>query len=144
LTDKRLLVIDDDPAIGQMVSAVAEGMGFEVRATERADEFAAIYEDFQPTVVILDLVMPEVDGIELAQWLAHVKSQAQVIFLTGHNPRFTDAARALADSGDLKSVTTLTKPISTSILRQAISEMGTRTGTGAVVSRWRPSERLES
>lgn len=144
MTDKRLLVIDDDPAIGQMVSAVAEGMGFEVRATERADEFAAIYEDFQPTVVILDLVMPEVDGIELAQWLAHVKSQAQVIFLTGHNPRFTDAARALADSGDLKSVTTLTKPISTSILRQAISEMGTRTGTGAVVSRWRPSERLES
>jgi DNA-binding response OmpR family regulator len=121
LTDKRLLVIDDDPAIGQMVSAVAEGMGFEVRATERADEFAAIYEDFQPTVVILDLVMPEVDGIELAQWLAHVKSQAQVIFLTGHNPRFTDAARALADSGDLKSVTTLTKPISLSVLRQAIS-----------------------
>lgn len=118
---KRLLMIDDDPAISQIVGAVAEGLGFEVRTTERADEFAEIYEDFQPGVVILDLVMPEVDGIELAQWLAHVKSQARVIFLTGHNPRFTDAARALADSGDLASVTTLTKPVSIAVLRQALA-----------------------
>ena len=65
--------------------------------------------------------MPEVDGIELAQWLAHVKSQARIIFLTGHNPRFTDAARALADSGDLASVTTLTKPVSIAVLRHALA-----------------------
>ena len=118
---KRLLMIDDDPAISQIVGAVAEGLGFEVRTTERADEFAEIYEDFQPGAVILDLVMPEVDGIELAQWLAHVKSQARIIFLTGHNPRFTDAARALADSGDLASVTTLTKPVSIAVLRQVLA-----------------------
>jgi len=121
LSVKGLLVIDDDPAISQIVGAVAEGLGFEVRTTERADEFAEIYEEFQPGVVILDLVMPEVDGIELAQWLAHVKSPARVTFLTGHNPRFTDAARALADSGDLTSVTTLTKPVSIAVLRQALS-----------------------
>jgi two-component system OmpR family response regulator len=121
LAEKRLLVIDDDPAISQIVGAVAEGLAFEVRTTERADEFAEIYEEFQPGAVILDLVMPEVDGIELAQWLAHVKSEARVIFLTGHNPRFTDAARALADSGDLASVTTLTKPVSIAVLRQALA-----------------------
>ena len=121
LSSKRLLVIDDDPAISQIVGAVAEGLGFEVRTTERADEFAEIYEEFQPGIVILDLVMPEVDGIELAQWLAHVKSQARIIFLTGHNPRFKDAARALADSGDLASVTTLTKPVSIAVLRQALA-----------------------
>ena len=121
LAGKRLLVIDDDPAISQIVGAVAEGLAFEVRTTERADEFAEIYEEFQPGVVILDLVKPEVDGIELAQWLAHVKSEARVIFLTGHNPRFTDAARALADSGDLASVTTLTKPVSIAVLRQALA-----------------------
>ena len=121
LSEKRLLVIDDDPAISEIVRAVAEGLDFDVRTTERADEFADIYEEFQPNVVILDLVMPEVDGIELAQWLAHVKSPARVIFLTGHNPRFTDAARAMADSGELSSVTTLTKPVSIAVLRQALS-----------------------
>jgi CheY-like chemotaxis protein len=121
LSEKRLLVIDDDPAIMDIVRRVAEGLDFEVRTTARADEFAEIYESFQPTVVILDLVMPEVDGVELAHWLAHVGSKARVIFLTGHNPRFTDAARALADSGDLTSVITLTKPVRIAVLRQALS-----------------------
>jgi CheY-like chemotaxis protein len=121
LSEKRLLVIDDDPAITDIVRRVAEGLGFDVRTTVRADEFAEIYESFQPTVVVLDLVMPEVDGVELAHWLAHVGSTARVIFLTGHNPRFTDAARALADSGDLTSVITLTKPVRIAVLRQALS-----------------------
>lgn len=121
MTAKRLLVIDDDPAISEVVKAVAETLRFEVRTTVRADEFAEIYEQFDPDIVVLDLVMPEVDGIELAQWLAHEKSRARVIFLTGHNPRFTDAARALADSGELRSVTTLTKPVSVAVLRQALS-----------------------
>ena len=121
MTEKRRLIIDDDPAIAEVVRAVAEGQGFEVRFTDRADEFADIYESFLPTIVMLDLVMPEVDGIELAQWLAHVKCEARVIFLTGHNPRFTDAARVLADRGELKSVTTLTKPVSIAVLRQALA-----------------------
>ena len=121
MTDKRLLVIDDEPAISEIVRAVAEGMDFEVRTAARADEFVEIYEDFQPTVVILDLVMPEVDGVELAQWLAHMQGPARVIFLTGHNPRFTDAARALAERGELASVTTLTKPVSIAVLRHALS-----------------------
>jgi CheY-like chemotaxis protein len=121
LSAKRLLVIDDDPAIMDIVRRVAEGLGFDVRTTVRADEFAEIYESFKPTVVVLDLVMPEVDGVELAHWLAHVGSKARVVFLTGHNPRFTDAARALADSGDLTSVITLTKPVRVAVLRQALS-----------------------
>lgn len=121
MAPKRVLVIDDDPAISQVVKAVAESLGYEVRTTARADEFADMYEALTPDIVILDLVMPEVDGIELAQWLAHEKSKARVIFLTGHNPRFTDAARALADSGELRSVTTLTKPVSVAVLRQALA-----------------------
>ncbi len=121
MSDRRLLIIDDDPAIAEVVRAVAEGLEYDVRFTERADEFADLYETFQPTVVILDLVMPEVDGIELAQWLAHEKCDARTIFLTGHNPRFTDAARVLADRGELKSLTTLTKPVSIAVLRQALA-----------------------
>ncbi|MGE0651378.1 MAG: response regulator [Alphaproteobacteria bacterium] len=120
LSEKRLLVIDDDPDIMDIVRRIAEGLDFEVRTTARADEFAEIYESFQPTVVILDLVMPEVDGVELAHWLAHVGSKARVIFLTGHNPRYTDGARALADSGELTSVITLTKPVRLAVLRQAL------------------------
>lgn len=113
-------MIDDDAAIAEIVRAVAEDLGYEVRTTQSADQFAEWHESFKPDMVILDLVMPEVDGIELAQWLAHVRSKARVVFLTGHNPRFTDAARHLAENGDLKSVTTLTKPVSIAVLRQVL------------------------
>ncbi len=40
MSDRRLLIIDDDPAIAEVVRAVAEGLEYEVRFTERADEFA--------------------------------------------------------------------------------------------------------
>ena len=117
---RRLLVIDDEREISEIVRAVAEGVGYEVRIADDADQFVKLHNEFAPTVVVLDVVMPEVDGVELAQWMAHEKSPARVIFLTGYNPRFTDAARALADAGELASVTTLIKPISVEALRQAL------------------------
>ena len=50
MSDRRLLIIDDDPAIAEIVRAVAEGLEYEVRFTERADEFADLYETFRPTI----------------------------------------------------------------------------------------------
>ncbi|MEE8139969.1 MAG: response regulator [Alphaproteobacteria bacterium] len=120
MNSKRLLAIDDEPEFMEIVRTVAEGLGYEVKITNEADEFAEIYESFDPDVIVLDLVMPEVDGVELAYWLAHEKSQAKIIFITGHNPRYADAARDLADKGDLVSVTTLSKPVNLAVLREAL------------------------
>jgi CheY-like chemotaxis protein len=118
---KRLLAIDDEPDFMEIVRTVAEKLGYEVKITDKADEFAEIYESFNPNVIVLDLVMPEVDGVELAHWLAHEKCQAKIVFITGHNPRYADAAQDLAEKGDLVSVTTLSKPISLTTLREALA-----------------------
>jgi CheY-like chemotaxis protein len=118
---KRLLVIDDEPAFGSFVKEVAEGMGYDVRVTAKADEFADAYETFDPTVIVLDVVMPEVDGIELVQWLAQEKCKAKIVIVTGYNPHYADAAKRLVSAGDLRSVMTLTKPVSLADLRAALS-----------------------
>lgn len=118
---KRLLVIDDEPAFGSFVKEVAEGMGYDVRVTAKADEFADTYETFDPTVIVLDVVMPEVDGIELVQWLAQEKCKAKIVIVTGYNPHYADAAKRLVSAGDLPSVMTLTKPVSLADLRAALS-----------------------
>jgi CheY-like chemotaxis protein len=117
---KRLLAIDDEPDFMEIVRTVAEKLDYEVKITDKADAFAEIYESFNPDVIVLDLVMPEVDGVELAHWLAHENCQAKIIFITGHNPRYADAAQDLADKGDLVSVTTLSKPVSLTTLREAL------------------------
>ena len=117
MSGKRLLAIDDEPDFMEIVRTVAEKLEYEVNITDKADQFAEIYESFNPDVIVLDLVMTEVDGVELA----HEKSQAKIIFITGHNPRYADAAQDLADKGDLVSVTTLSKPVSLTTLREALA-----------------------
>ena len=121
MAEKRLLVIDDEPAFGEFVKEVAERLGYDVRVTLRADEFAEIYETFMPTVIVMDVVMPEVDGIELVQWLAQEKCKAKILIVTGYNPHYADAAKRLVSAGDLPSIETLTKPISLADLRAALA-----------------------
>lgn len=121
MVDKKLLVIDDEPAFGEFVRDVAERLGYQVRVTQRADEFAEAYESFAPTVIVMDVVMPEVDGIELIQWLAQEKCRAKILIVTGYNPHYADAAKRLVSAGDLPSLQTLTKPVSLADLRAALA-----------------------
>lgn len=65
---KRLLVVDDQPALGEIVRRTAEGLDYEVVVTTHAEEFMAEYESFDPTAIVLDIVMPDIDGIELVGW----------------------------------------------------------------------------
>ena len=66
----RLLIIDDEAGICDFVSGVAEKLGYEVRATGDPNKFLSLLGDFKPSILILDLNMPEVDGIELLRiWL---------------------------------------------------------------------------
>ena len=79
----RLLMIDDEPAICEFIGAAAENLGFEVRVTSDVDEFRGLVRDFSPTVLMIDLNMPRVDGIELLRLLGEEKCQARAT-----SPRF--------------------------------------------------------
>ncbi len=118
---KRLLVIDDEPDFGVFVKDVAEKLGYDVRITLKADEFAETYETFSPSVIVLDVVMPEVDGIELVRWLAQEKCKARILIVTGYNPYYADAAMRLVSADDVLDVRTLSKPIGLADLRAALS-----------------------
>ncbi len=97
MSDRRLLICDDEPAFGRFVRTVAEGMGYRVLITGNGRAFIAAYEDFQPTTVILDMIMPEMDGNELVLWLAQRQSRARVIIITGFTPDYASNAKLLAE-----------------------------------------------
>src|SRR5271156_3889395 len=65
MLNNRLLLIDDDPGLRRVVKKMAEGMGFEVVDTEDPRFFIKTVRGWRPSVVILDLMMPGADGIEL-------------------------------------------------------------------------------
>ena len=78
----RLLLIDDDPGVLVMLSALLEER-FEV--TVRQDALA-IVEDFkslEPALVLLDVAMPEVDGLTAARRLKSRHPEARIVFLSG-------------------------------------------------------------
>jgi CheY-like chemotaxis protein len=116
----RLLICDDEERFGRFVQRVALDLGFEVEVTNSAADFIAVYDSFRPTVIVLDMIMPDMDGNELILWLAQRHCPADLIICTGYNPDYATNAKILAEFKGLKSVTTLRKPVSVALLRQAL------------------------
>ena len=80
----RILVVDDEPPIADLVAGYVTREGWEARAV--ADGIAAVsaVRDFEPDVVVLDLMLPGLDGIEVCRQLRGF-SDAYVLMLTARN-----------------------------------------------------------
>lgn len=124
MSDKRLLIVDDEPDFGEMVARVAADLGYAVRVTTSGREFQTAYREVQPTLIVLDMVMPEMDGNELVVWLMEQGYAAGLIIITGYNPDYAKDAQLLAEFKGLRSVITLVKPIRLAKLREALSRAG--------------------
>src|SRR6267143_2618705 len=66
---KRVLVVDDDPDIRELLFTALEDEGFEVVPAENGREALAIIKTFRPDVIVLDLMMPVMDGWQFANEL---------------------------------------------------------------------------
>jgi len=116
-----ILVVDDDALVrGTIVSALVE-LGYLTRgAASGAEAVAALSGDEPPDLVILDYVMPDMDGAETAREIAAIDPDLPVVFSTGHA-----ALRALrAAAGD--DIQVLSKPFTLDelddLLRERLAE----------------------
>ena len=83
---KRLLIVDDEPRFAAFVERVAEPLGYEVEVTNHGRDFQAAYRRKLPDIVVIDMVMPDIDGNELVLWLVEQHCAADVIIITGYHP----------------------------------------------------------
>ncbi len=72
--------------VGRFVQNVAEDLGYEVCVTTDGRAFIEAYKSFKPTTIILDMIMPGMDGNEIVLWLAQRKCTARLIIVTGYMP----------------------------------------------------------
>ena len=84
-------------------------------------EFRSVYAEFAPTHILQDLVMPEIDGIEIMQWLATQGATARVVITTGYNPQYAKMAGLVGADRGLQAVKILTKPVRLADLRAALA-----------------------
>lgn len=116
----RLLVVDDEPAICSIICRIAEPLGFVVRTLNNSAQFLDTLRDFRPSLLILDLKMPDCDGIQLLQKLKEGQSQAQVIVISGMEQRVLNTAEKLGRSQGLKMLGVLHKPLKRLELEQRL------------------------
>jgi len=117
----RLLVIDAEPAFGQIVKKVAEASGFEVAVTQDASAFMHAARQWHPTVIMLDLKMPGIDGIQLLRTLAADNCPANVVLTSGSDAKILESAMQLGRERGLNMGEALPKPIPAERLRERLA-----------------------
>lgn len=118
---QHLLVVDDHKEFADLVVDVAARLGFDARSATSAREFKELYAVRAPDVVVLDIVMPESDGIELIQWLVNIGYRGRVIVATGYGPMYANAAKVLGEGRGPADIAILRKPASLAEIRACLS-----------------------
>ena len=126
--NRRLLVLDDDPAVGRTIHTMAERLNFEVRAVVDAKSFFETYLSWSPGYVVIDLVLPRIDGMEVLLELSRARSRARIVIVSGAGSRVLDAAHRAASESGLTVLGVLSKPFTMSklskILLQPVQHFG--------------------
>tara|TARA_B100001996_G_scaffold186261_1_gene142463 strand:+ start:1216 stop:1914 length:699 start_codon:yes stop_codon:yes gene_type:complete len=107
-SDFKILAIDDDKDILLLLKYNLEKEGFVVETSDSGIKALKIVEKFSPNLILLDIMMPKLDGIETCIKLRSIKSlsNAYIIFLTAREEEYSEVAAFDAGADDY-----ITKPI---------------------------------
>ena len=100
----RILLAEDDQSMRTYLTRALENAGYEVYAVDRGTTALPLLEDGEFDLLLSDIVMPEMDGIELAQRCAEVSPRTKVMFITGF------AAVSLRSNREAPQAKVLSKP----------------------------------
>lgn len=114
--DKKLLLVDDEEGIRKVLGIALADMGYEVLLAENGARAMEIFRKERPLIVLTDIKMPVMDGIELLRKIKEDNPDAQVIMLTGHGDM--DLAIKCIK---LAATDFITKPINDEILDIALN-----------------------
>ena len=106
-TNYRILVVDDESSISDLISTSLRFVGFEVRTAATGSEALTVAEEFKPHAVVLDVMLPDSDGFEVCRQLRSEGLNIGVLFLTAKDG-MEDKVAGLTIGGD----DYMTKPFS--------------------------------
>ncbi|HTF11581.1 MAG TPA: response regulator transcription factor [Asanoa sp.] len=124
-TEARLLVVEDDPNILELLSASLKFAGFDVSTATSGSSAVSAAKDRRPDLVVLDVMLPDLDGFEVIRLMREGGTRTPVVFLTARDAT-DDKIRGLTLGGD----DYVTKPFSLEELTARIRAVLRRTTTG--------------
>lgn len=126
-----ILLVDDDPDILQMLSYNVEKEGYKVYCAKNGEEGVSMTKLVNPTLILMDVMMPKMDGIEACQMIRENSSIAQPIiaFLTSRSEDYSQIAGFNAGGDDY-----ITKPIRPRLLISKIESLLRRYDANSTVA----------
>ena len=115
---QRILIVDDEPNIAASLEFLLQRGGYEVRVAHNGEEALAQAQSFGPQLVLLDVMMPKLNGYEVCQRLRQGGSPVKIVMLSARG-REVDMEKGKALGADLY----VTKPFSTRELVAQVKEL---------------------
>ena len=119
----RILVVDDEPNILDVLTMALRFQGFDVETAATGEQALAAAASFKPQLMVLDIMLPDMEGFEVARRLGAQRAQVPIVFLTARDAT-EDKIRGLSIGGD----DYVTKPFSLEELIARIRTVLRRTG----------------
>ena len=120
---QRILVVDDEQSISDLISTSLRFVGFEVRTAASGQEALRVAEEFKPQAMVLDVMLPDLNGFEVCEKLRNEGLDIGVLFLTAKDA-IEDKVYGLTRGGD----DYMTKPFSLEELIARLKSILRRTG----------------
>ena len=113
--DKSILLVDDEEGIRKVLGILLADMGYQVHTAATGTEALRTFQKLRPPIVLTDIKMPEMDGIELLRELKQISPDTEVIMITGHGDMDLAIKSVKYEATDF-----VTKPINDEILEIAL------------------------
>ena len=104
--EKQVLLVDDEPGILRVLGISLADRGYRVLTAENGEEALRVFHEARPEVILTDIKMPRMDGIELLKRIKAERPNTEVIMITGHGEMELAIQSLKYDASDF-----ITKPI---------------------------------
>ncbi len=113
--DEQILLVDDEEDIREVLDLSLTDMGYDVLTAENGEQALEIFKKNNPSIVLTDIKMPRMDGVELLRRVKEIDDDTEVILITGHGDMDLAIKSFKNEATDF-----ITKPISDDILEVAL------------------------
>lgn len=118
----RLLVVEDDQNIADLVMRIAGEVGF-ITQHSNGNQLKKVYQQFQPDIIVLDIIMPDMDGIEVLQYLKDQHKRLRIILLSGSPDSYRSIAHSLGQAVGFTIEASIAKPFRVGELREVLKHV---------------------